>query len=214
MSAAPKRFACDAEVSEFTEAVNQKVLRLFQPWVRNLLRTAISTLEASFKSYAEDALQDTFMAFRYAAMQGDLECLDGRRVADIENDELDRYAGLCGTFLTSIVRNKCFDCQRHAESQPQLVAEWNEAIEGKEAEPVVLLMRQEQADSVWQAVMELPAHLQEVLVLRLDGGHSQKEIAEIRGVSLSTIKRNLRDAYEQVRYKLRANGNGYRRHPA
>jgi RNA polymerase sigma-70 factor (ECF subfamily) len=89
----------------------------------------------------------------------------------------------------------------------------NEAIEGKEIEPVLLLMQQEQVDDVRQAVRELPAHLQEVLVLRFDGGHSQKEIAEIQGVSVSTIKRNLCDAYEQLRRKLRVD-NGYRRHPA
>ena len=214
MSVASKRLARDIEVSEFTEAVNEKVLRLFQPWVRNLLRTATNTLGDPFKSYAEDALQDTFLAFRYAVMQGDLECLDGHCVTDIENDELDHCAGFCGTFLTSIIKNKCVDCQRSAGSQPELVSELDEDIQGNEVEPVVLLMRQEQLDRVWQAIMELPSPLREVVVLRLDGGHSQKEIAEIQGVSLSTIKRNLRDAREQVRCKLRVNGNGHRRHPA
>ena len=185
MSVASKRLARDIEVSEFTEAVNEKVLRLFQPWVCNLLRTATNTLGASFKSYAEDALQDTFLAFRYAVMQGDLECLDGRHVTDIENDELDHCVGFCGTFLTSIIKNKCVDCQRSAGSQPELVPELDEALQGNEVEPVVLLMRQEQLDRVWQAISELPSPLREVLVLRFAGGHSEKEIAEMAGFLLA-----------------------------
>ena len=90
MSIVSQRLACDSTASEFAPAVRQKALRLFRPWTHKLFRTAMGVL-GCFHS-AQDVLQETFVSFTHTASRGDVKCLDERRLADIEDAELERYA--------------------------------------------------------------------------------------------------------------------------
>ena len=197
--------------SEFTEAVNRRLNRVFQDAAPRLLRTATRMLGLSNTADREDVLQDACMSFGNRAVLGELECLDSRRVADITDDELHCYFPRCRSFLAVIVKCTCRDYRRRAELRPQLIAEWGETLQAPKADPAVELMRQEQVDMVWKAISELPTSVQEILTLHIDGQHSEKEIAAMQGVSLSTIERTLRHTWKELQRKLCVNGNGCRK---
>jgi RNA polymerase sigma factor (sigma-70 family) len=59
---------------------------------------------------------------------------------------------------------------------------------------------------VVRAIRMLPDHLRDVLVLRLHGGHSYEEIAEMTGISLGTVKSRIFYAVKSTRNELKNRG--------
>lgn len=83
----------------------------------------------------------------------------------------------------------------------------SDIIPTKEESNLDMLLRKEREDQVQEAVMKLKDRWQRVLVIRhgLDDGENKtlRETSEIFGISHETIRKNEKDAFKELRRKLK-----------
>ena len=207
-----------------TEDEKRRLGRVFEDVEQHLARITGGRMGFLPEADGEDVVHEVFPAFARKAVCGELECLDNRRIADIEDDELDQYILRCRTYLIDIAIHKCGEFHRKARSHRRAKGRWcqtrrpkrrwHETRREQKADPAVELDRQEQSNRVRQAVANLPKHLYKVVMLCYDEGRSHKEAAVILGVSLSTAEHRLHDALVLLRQELTQdnhNGNGHPR---
>jgi RNA polymerase sigma-70 factor (ECF subfamily) len=72
--------------------------------------------------------------------------------------------------------------------------------------PLDEALAHEQQREVARVIRMLPEHHRDILVLRLHGGHSYEEIAEMTGVSLGTVKSRIFYAVKSARKELKKRG--------
>jgi RNA polymerase sigma-70 factor (ECF subfamily) len=126
---------------------------------------------------------------------------------------LKSFGGFHGTdgraWLLAIVRNVCYTSlqQKRARGPATAFDEEIHGIETDDLNPEKLLLREEDKQSVQQAVQELPVELREVVVLRELEGLSYKEIAAIAAIPLGTVMSRLARARARLQQRLGDGGN-------
>jgi RNA polymerase sigma-70 factor, ECF subfamily len=107
-------------------------------------------------------------------------------------------------WLLTIVRNASYTWleQKRARGPATAFDDEIHGVESDTMDPEILLMREEDKQSVRRAVEELPLELREVVVLRELEGLSYKEIAAIVGIPLGTVMSRLARARERLHQRL------------
>lgn len=117
----------------------------------------------------------------------------------------DRFEGEDGrVWLLTIVRNLFYTS---VSRKPQEQTVFDEEIHSPgefSSNPEVLLLRNVEAQTVRQAIEELPSEFREPVVLREMEGLSYKEIAAIMEVPLGTVMSRLARARDYLRHSLTA----------
>lgn len=121
------------------------------------------------------------------------------------NARYDRVRGSVRSWVLSVVRNRAIDAlRRGGSSAPSLdhddeaVLEARPAGERTESEAI----RRETASELRGALDSLPEEQSKVIELAYFGGFSHREIAEIIGQPLGTVKGRMRLGLEKIRVEL------------
>jgi RNA polymerase sigma-70 factor (ECF subfamily) len=133
---------------------------------------------------ARDAVQDAYL--RALSYFGGFRGGDGR------------------AWLLAIVRNTCRTRQQRSRTAP-LTASFDEEVHTPEGEDTGTAIPQADhlpAESVRDAVGQLPFEFREAVVLREVHGYSYKEIAEVAGVPVGTVMSRLARARKRLRDAL------------
>lgn len=148
-------------------------------------RQALFTLALSrtrCRQRAEDAVHDAFVRLCRSDMS---------RVADAE------------AYVFAAVRNAAIDQERRAHPAAPLDRTAAESIfEGRDAGPEAGLLQSEQERLVADAVERLPDEQREAIVLRVYGGLSFAQIAQVTGDPLPTVATRFRRGLQRLREKL------------
>jgi RNA polymerase sigma factor (sigma-70 family) len=155
-------------------------VRRFQSRVYGLAVTILGDSQA-----AEDVAQETFVrAWRHAGT------FDARR-------------GSVAGWLLTIARNLALDRARLKGSQPMdpefLVARLERRTGGEELDDVSTIAERER---LRQLLAALPADQRRALVLATYFGRTAKEISELDGTPVGTVKTRIRDALVKLRNRL------------
>jgi RNA polymerase sigma-70 factor (ECF subfamily) len=137
---------------------------------------------------AEDLFQDTFLRLLRAAPGW-------------------RPQARLSTWLYRVALNLCVDRsrKRHEETlDPELA----EAIPARDADPQATLQTLEALDRLRMEVAGLPAEQRAVLLLRVNEGLGEQEVAEIVGCPVGTVKSRLHYALRRLRARLGAGAAG------
>ena len=149
-------------------------VRRFQGSVYGLACTILGDRHA-----AEDVAQETFLrAWRHAATY------DARR-------------GRVSTWLLTIARNLALDRLRLTRVQP--VDPGSVALQLQHSEPPDDATAHAERDHLRALLAELPAEQRRALVLASYFGWTAKEISELDGVPLGTVKTRIRTAMTRLR---------------
>jgi RNA polymerase sigma-70 factor (ECF subfamily) len=141
--------------------------------------------------------RDRIMAFAWR-MTGDRtlaeDIFQGTFIYFYEN--LGRYdaRGKLAAYLFQIARNQALDALRAGRRRKRLLSRV------EPAEPP--LPEESRADQAEKALLDLPAHLREVVTLKLYEGLDYAKIAEITGVPEATARSRMRYALEALREAL------------
>ncbi len=137
---------------------------------------------------------------------------DGHDAEDVVQEAYLRALRFFGGFrggdarpwLLAVVRHACYDwLQRNRPRQPLTVfdEELHTGAEGG-ADPVELLLREEDRAQLRRALGELPVEFREVLVLRELEGLSYREIGAVTGLPPGTVMSRLARARDKLRAGL------------
>jgi RNA polymerase sigma factor (sigma-70 family) len=155
-------------------------VRRFQSRVYGLALSILGDAAA-----AEDVAQETFVrAWRYAASY------DARR-------------GRVSTWLLSIARNAALDRTR-VKGQPPLAPEAVAALleRGPDAVGVDETARVDERERMRGLLADLPADQRRAVVLAIYFGRTAREISELDGVPLGTVKTRIRTGMSRLRRTL------------
>jgi RNA polymerase sigma factor (sigma-70 family) len=129
---------------------------------------------------AADVVQDTFLR------------LCAQRMEDVE----DRVAA----WLFTVCRNRAIETRR---SDRRLTAiEEDDMSTSPESGPASALLRKENLSRIGAALAALPERSREVLLLKIDGGLSYKQIAEVMKLSIGNVGFILHAAIAEIRDRL------------
>jgi RNA polymerase sigma factor (sigma-70 family) len=126
---------------------------------------------------------------------------------------IDKFAnGSARAWLLTIVRNTAYDWLRKNRSKSMVFVDDVEDVEGARDEsdirtPEAVLLKNEEARLVESAVLALPLHYRETLVLREVQGLSYRDIAELTGISIGTTMSRLFRARRLVIEQLNKRGS-------
>ena len=115
------------------------------------------------------------------------------------------HGGNARTWLLTIVRNTCYSWLEKNRSH-EAAAAFDEQVHTDVVEsqdPETLFLRKADAQSLQQALEELPTTFREVLVLVEMEGLSYKQVAEMLGIPIGTVMSRLTRARHRLRESLR-----------
>jgi RNA polymerase sigma-70 factor (ECF subfamily) len=138
------------------------------------------------RSAADDVVQEAFLSLWRSAQRYDAQ------------------RGSVRTFILGIVHNRSIDGLRRATVHDSRRAS-DEGIEERFAAPErtdAEVARRDEAQTVRQALAELPGDQQKVIELAYFGGFSQSEIADMIDAPLGTVKGRMRLGLEKLRAAL------------
>lgn len=118
----------------------------------------------------------------------------------MKKENLSAITSIEGWCIT-VTRNLAFDRLRITKSKYKLPVEMGMNLPSDE-NPHTRVSREDQLNSVYRFIMELPAKQQQTVFLRDIEGHSYKEISQIMGISENLVKITLFRAREALRRKL------------
>lgn len=121
------------------------------------------------------------------------------------------HGGSARAWLLTIVRNTAYSwlSANPPSARPQLAGmtgagqDLNDADQDTEADPVVGLARQQEADQLRRAIAQMPAEYREVLILRELEDLSYQQIATIVGCPIGTVMSRLSRARNELGNRLR-----------
>ncbi|MCS7235986.1 MAG: sigma-70 family RNA polymerase sigma factor [Armatimonadota bacterium] len=118
---------------------------------------------------------------------------------------LRQFQGRCRfkTWLLRIATNACLD-HRARRREPLTLEAVEELAAPPEHGPEVVAELRERWQEVWEAVQALPGRQRAAVVLRLYGGYTYGEIAEILDCSEGTVKASVFAALRKLRARLGA----------
>ncbi|MHC4426580.1 MAG: RNA polymerase sigma factor [Planctomycetota bacterium] len=131
---------------------------------------------------AEDVVHDVFVSFARSARQFQL------------TGSLRGYLATC---VSNLARDKIRARTRKAEALDSV----NSAISGPD-DPAQCAIETEQLTLLRQAVSQIPYEQREAVMLHLKGGMKFRQIAKLRGVSVSTIYGRYRYGLDKLRSLL------------
>jgi RNA polymerase sigma-70 factor (ECF subfamily) len=135
---------------------------------------------------AEDAVQDVFYSLWRAAPSYNTE------------------RGSVRSWLFRAVRNRCIDYQRQNLSRPRLVSD-DEAIERLPAPNIdELAISSVDGEIVRRAFRHIPREQAQAIELAYYDGYTQREIAEMLGLPIGTVKSRTRLGLHALRRRLTA----------
>jgi RNA polymerase sigma factor (sigma-70 family) len=120
--------------------------------------------------------------------------------------------GSARAWLLKIVRNTAYDWLRKNRSRSMVFVDDVEQVEGAHNDesdlqtPEAALLKNEEAALVEAAILALPLHFRETLVLREVQGMSYRDIAELTGISIGTTMSRLFRARRLVIEQLKNDG--------
>jgi RNA polymerase sigma-70 factor (ECF subfamily) len=156
-------------------------------WVREALRRFEAPLlrfaaSIAGPAHAPDVVQDTFLEL----------CREDRRKVESH----------LAAWLFTVCKNRALDRVR-SERRLQPIEE-ADVEPSPDSGPVNKLERKENATRVGAALEALPERQREALLLKIDGGLSYKEIAEVMNTSVSNVGFILHAAVSKIREQLAA----------
>jgi len=151
--------------------------RIYKKYGDSLL-TAAAALVADLAA-AEDILHDVFLSFAGG-------------ISDFE------LTGSLKGYLARCVANCARDALRARQRERALLSAIKPAPSGP-PRPEEMFAADEESRRLTNALNELPAEQREVIVLHLRGEMKLKEIGELQGVSVNTVKGRYRYGLEKLR---------------
>ena len=173
-------------IRQLRQGDNGVLCRVYERYKDELITIAICLL--GDRAAAEDALHDVFVDF--AAQAGKVRV---RR-------NLKGYLATC-------VANRARDQLRSRRARPQVPPAELESVVAADAEPATPLLESEEVQRLYQALTQLVPEQREVIVLRLKGTISFKQIARQQGVSVNTAQSRYRYGLKKLRSLLNAGVN-------
>ena len=142
------------------------------------------------RAFAEDLMQDTFLKL-------------------IRSRKRYRPEATFKTFLYTVARNLMIDRSRSRKAAPKAVStdtrvaedgsSLGDLLEGREGDTVKALGDREAADLVRRALQDLPEAQRSVFVLAEAQGLKYREISEILGIPVGTVKSRMNAAVTRLR---------------
>ena len=154
---------------------------LFQQYSPRLLRMAV--LMTGSPDAARDCVQETFVRVLSAVVRD--------------------HSGSLRAYLSTIVYRLALN--ENARQSRQTPMQASESA-SPDPSPLDEALANERQREVARVIRMLPDHQRDVLILRLHGGHSYEEIAEMTGVSLGTVKSRIFYAAKSARKELKNRG--------
>lgn len=141
---------------------------------------------------AEDVVQESFLKLwrNAAAFDPDRGSLRSWLIASVRNRAIDQLRGR----------------GRHESREADLAAAENTVQADARTDPWREVSMALERDAVTDALRRLPAEQKQAIELAYYGGYSQREIAEIAKVPLSTVKGRMRLALEKLHSYLEGKG--------
>lgn len=117
----------------------------------------------------------------------------------------DRSRGAVSTWLMSITHHKAVDALRREAGRRKRLADDQELVEVEATGPgpADAAWTRLRADRTRAALSGLPPEQREVLLLAYYGGYTQREIADMTGLPLGTVKSRTLLAMQRLRTRLR-----------
>lgn len=116
----------------------------------------------------------------------------------------DRAKGSVRSWMLGIVRNRAIDLLRSKTGRAPLDHDDDSALEQRQAPQLTEseALRNETAEEVRGAIGALPGEQSRVIELAYFGGFSHREIADMLGIPLGTVKGRMRLGLEKIRGEL------------
>ena len=76
-------------------------------------------------------------------------------------------------------------------------------VDEDEPSPEEWYIQEEIKKALWEAVMELPEHQREIVILHFYKDRSAREIAKIKGINHSSVCKSIKSAVDKLREALR-----------
>lgn len=108
-------------------------------------------------------------------------------------------------FLTTVTLNKCRDRLRRRKVKRLIGLDVSEPVlpvADEEPDAEAKLADRQALENTWQAIERLPLRLREALILVAVEGRSQREVAELLGVTEKAIETRIYRARQRLREKL------------
>lgn len=172
-----------------TERDRSKLEQLYNEYEQLLYRVALNYLRDEYR--AEDAVHDTFLKL--------IDHLDG--IETVKCPQTKR-------FLVIIIKNICINMLDNKSRRPELYIvndqeqQLVEALPDPYSNTEDVYCEQYEIMQVAEAVRTLPQLLKNTITLYVAGGYTMKEIAEIEGCSVETVKKRIQRARVQIRKQL------------
>jgi RNA polymerase sigma-70 factor (ECF subfamily) len=151
---------------------------------------------------AEDAAQETFLAFARRAVRGGLKCLKNRRLADIKDVQWDQYIPDCRSYLICILMRKCYQFCRPRRFCPRVHPKGMGHLAGPPSDPGAEMIRQERQTRAQQAIARLPKRLRQIVALRFFARYSEKDTAALLKIPVGTVKSRMHCLKKRLRSLL------------
>ena len=172
-----------------TEQDRSKMEQLYDEYEQLLYRVALSYLHDEYK--AEDAVHDVFLKL--------IDHLDG--IETVRCPQTRR-------FLVIMVKNICINMLGSKSSRAEVYIandrgqQYVEALPDPYSNTEDAFCEQYEVTKVAEAVRTLPQLLRNTITLYAGDGYTMKEIAEIEGCSVETVKKRIQRARTQIRRQL------------
>jgi RNA polymerase sigma-70 factor, ECF subfamily len=189
VNAGPLAGLTDAQLAEQLAARNRDALeQLYERYGPHSYSVALRVLGDPAK--AEDVVQDVFIRLW------------------IEAGQFDAKRGSLRTWVLTSVRNRSIDYLRGRGAHERLEREIPEHVEavGVGSDPWQEVAQALEQESIRRALGALPPEQRQAIELAYFGGYTQREIAEMIGVPLSTIKGRMRLGLEKLHSYLHGRG--------
>lgn len=162
----------------------------------------------AFVQLVED-LQDRFFRLAYRITHDHDAALDVAQDAFVKiHDRIDRWDGQSRftSWAYRVVTNMAIDLlrkqKREAKAREARALEQPEVVEDRSEDSLVAEERAQLVEQVKAAIEALPPGQRAIVALRHYEGCTLKEISEIRGCALGTVKSTLHQAFRSLRRTL------------
>ena len=164
----------------FKRGSSESLERIYDKYETYLITVATALLNNTHA--AEDVLHDFFISFVTSADRIKL------------NGNLKAYLATC---VANLARNRI----KRRQLEPSALDD-NDSIESAALGPYLLEIHKEETTILNRAMSHLPYEQREVVVLHLQGNLKFTQIAELRGISVNTVRSQYRYGLDKLRSRL------------
>ncbi len=109
------------------------------------------------------------------------------------------------TWYYAILRNHCLDRLRKRRKNPSIQLSDQHLEADNRSDPFLLANRDEQAQQISKAILQLPMNHREIIIMSHFQEMSYKQIAELLDIPMGTVMSRLHNARKALRAKLTGN---------